>query len=161
MPRIVGPMSLRTVFVPGFENSRLSGTTPSLNPFLTMNGNWKTACAIPPRSTPTAIARAGFSMNGARRYVHPMMIMLKRIGVKPEGEKLDAVEESLKKAAMEITARWGNMIRVSSTVSDVAVPKNGMMSGVMAMPTTTVIVVTKDRNVKVAETNSSVSFFPF
>ena len=53
-----------------------------------------------------AMARAGFEVHFERMYVAPITIVLKRMGVKPEGEKiLSPFKIPWKNAAMEMTTK--------------------------------------------------------
>ena len=114
------------------------------------------------------IARAGFFVRPkyVRTYVNAITIALKRMGVKPEGEKIfSALSIPCKSAAMEITTRYGNIILVR-TVASVRASRDSFpkkilrMSGVKIMPRVTKTTVKKVTRVKVAFMNSWVSLLP-
>src|SRR5574344_984058 len=159
MPMIVGPMSLSTFMVPGFENVFLSEVNVRCQSFLSTNGTWNSACTSPPIMTPIAIARAGFAAYGARRYVHRMTSPLKRIGVNPDGEKiLSPLRIPWSKAEIEIITRYGNMMRVSmehSFISSIWSARYQMrrICGVKIMPSETNTTVRKVTSVNVALTD--------
>ena len=88
MPTIVGATSLSTRLVPGFVKAFFRLVNETAHFVLSTKGSWNKACTVPPVTTPIAIARAGFAVCGAKMYVKAITIPLKRIGVKPEGEKI-------------------------------------------------------------------------
>jgi hypothetical protein len=115
---MVGAIRAITFRIPGFPKAFPSPMKPKRKPLLSTEGSWQSACSTPPKTTPTAMARAGLSMYGATKTGTAMKQRLKRMGAKPVGvNTLTLLRMPWRKEATETRARKGNMIRVRTAVS--------------------------------------------